>query len=418
MAQAETRPPTRPRDGTAPTWRAELAQFEALLVRARRLRTANFSPDELRELGRLYRRTATRLARLRDRGTDPNAIRYLNALCVQAYAVLNVAPSRAKTPFWTRLPGALARTARAQILAWLLLLGGVYVGASLVHRDPLAAYALVPAGLGYDAARLDRLAQSGAARAEFFARQETSSEQLIAFGGYLFSHNTRVGLLAFAAGILAGIPTILLAVYNGLSLGALSRIFLQPPAQIEYLAWILPHGIPELTAISLCSAGGLVFGRAVAAPGRQTRRIALVEAGESAALLFCAALPFFLAAAVIESGVRESTWGNGPRFAVAGAMAIVVAGFYAATWVATRRRPESARWLFELPAPARVGSAGSPGLGSGPGPAPGPSRAGPDLSPGPSRGPTPTSGSVPGPGPGPAPTSGPEASSNQSPDSP
>ena len=341
---------TRPGERTTPTWRAELERFEILLARARRLRSAKFSTDELRELGRLYRRTSARLARLRGRGTDPEAIRYLNALCVRAYATLNVAPATAETPFWTRLPGTLARTARAQVLAWLLLLGGVYLGASLVHHDPLAAYVLSPAAHGYGADRIDRLLESDAARVEFFAREETSAEQTIAFGGFLFSHNTRVGLLAFASGILAGIPTILLAVYNGLSLGALSCIFLQPPAQIEYLAWILPHGIPELTAISLCNAGGLVLGRAVAAPGRRGRRVALGEAGESAALLFCAAVPLFLAAAVIESAVRESTWGNTPRFAVAGAMAVLVVGFYAATWVATRRRPDAARWLFELPA--------------------------------------------------------------------
>ena len=73
-----------------------------------------------------------------------------------------------------------------------------------------------------------------------------------------------------------------------------------------FLAWILPHGVPELTAINLCSAGGLALGRAVAAPGRRTRSEALRRAGPHALALAVASVPLFLAAAWIESFVREA----------------------------------------------------------------------------------------------------------------
>jgi hypothetical protein len=51
-----------------------------------------------------------------------------------------------------------------------------------------------------------------------------------------------------------------------------------------------PHGIPELTAITLCAAGGLQLGAAVAVPGRHGRSQALT-ATSPALLLFVASLP-------------------------------------------------------------------------------------------------------------------------------
>lgn len=345
--EPRTRSPV-PRPGSL---REETVRFEQLLGRAERLRPGALPFEELRALSRLYRRLTTRLARLREGGEDPEAVRYLNALCVRGYALLAVDPQERRGPLRTRLAQVLARTAWAQALAWLLLGIGVYLGASLVSLDPRAPYALVPPSLGYEATRLDRLLHSETARQEFFAREYTPAALNALFGSSLFAHNTRVGLSALATGIFAGIPTVLLAVYNGLTLGALGRIFLQPPTQVEFLAWILPHGIPELTAICLCVAGGLLFGQAIAAPGRQSRGHSLRLAGEAAVLLFLAAIPLFLLAGVVESFVRQSTLSTAARLGVAGAMGSLLVGIAALTIWATRVRPRQAFWLHELAAP-------------------------------------------------------------------
>src|SRR5437667_34005 len=81
-----------------------------------------------------------------------------------------------------------------------------------------------------------------------------------------------------APGALAGIPTAILQLYNGVMIGALSAVFFRDPLPIGYLAWILPHGVPELLALSLCAAAGLQLGAAVAAPGRGGRGAALRRA--------------------------------------------------------------------------------------------------------------------------------------------
>ena len=59
-------------------------RMEAILDRIERPgKRASF--DEIRELAHLYRLNSARLAILRSRDADPEAVRYLNALCVRAF---------------------------------------------------------------------------------------------------------------------------------------------------------------------------------------------------------------------------------------------------------------------------------------------------------------------------------------------
>ncbi len=304
----------------------ELERLEVLIDRAEKLRARALPFDELRELARLYRSSSARLSRLRDRNADPDAIRHLNGLCVRAYAFLYSAGAseHERRVFRRELPRLARASWRAVAMAWLLLLLGATVGGSITHQDPSALYVLLPAGFGYTPERIDRLWASEDARAAFFERSEQPVGRNVLFGSFLFTHNTKVGLLSFATGILAGVPSTLLQLYNGLMLGAFASLFLQDAMPVAFVAWIAPHAIPELTAITLCCAGGLVLGAAVAAPGRRRRMTALREDAVPALLLVALSIPLFLLAALTESFVRESALGTTPRLAVAGAYFVLL----------------------------------------------------------------------------------------------
>jgi len=327
------------------------ATFEALLDRTERLRPAGLHFDELATLATLYRSHLARLARLRAAGNDQPALRHLNALCVRAHTLLHVEPREAggmRRALLVELPRALGRTWAALVVAWALLGVGIAVGLMLGLTDVTAVHAILPDGMGYGPDGLDRLLGSPNARREFFERHAVTPGHNAVFGSFLFTHNTRVGLLAFASGILAGIPTVLLQLYNGLLLGAFSAIFVRDQHPWLYLAWILPHGIPELTAICLCVAGGLVLGAAVAVPGRRTRARALRESVHSALLLFGGAVPLFLVAALTESFVRESLLGTVARLGVAGAYAAVLGSGFAWVRRCAARLPPDTAWLASL----------------------------------------------------------------------
>lgn len=352
---------------------AEQDRFETLLEQCERLGRRRPRFREVRALAALYRRHSARLGRLRDADADPDAIAHLNALCVRAYRLLYSSKGARPSALlqrrtWTQsLPLALARTGRAQLAAWGLLLCGGFLGLALAADDPIALYAFLPVDMGYGSDVVDQLWSDPEARRDFLAREETGLAENSFFGSYLFANNTRVGLLCFATGILAGIPTALLQLYNGLMLGGFLAVFLQDPWPIEFVAWILPHAIPELTAITMCGAAGLLLGGAVAAPGRRSRRAALRAALEPALASFACSLPLFAIAAGVESFIRESALGTGPRLAVAAALALLL--LRCVLWLrALARRPAPAAagsWLAESHGASRASASdpGAPGSG-------------------------------------------------------
>ncbi len=315
----------------------ELKEFERLLARSESLgKTLPFL--ELRELARLYRLHSARLARWRSEQQDPDRVRHLNALCVRGYSYLYVpAQSGSKTHSRSRfsLTDAFANTWRIQLLALGLLIIGAAVGFTVASRDPTALDALVA---HYPADRLEALSNSDAARAEFLARNEGSVAYNAVFGAQLFVHNTKVGLLSFATGILAAVPTFVLILYNGLMLGGFISIFAGKTHALLFWAWLIPHAIPELLAILLCSSAGLVVGKAVLMPGRDGIAKALPLAAFEALPLVITAVPLFVLAALIESFVRESALSTPSRFGIAATAVFAIVAYTLMVFLLARRR--------------------------------------------------------------------------------
>ncbi|MGH7246717.1 MAG: stage II sporulation protein M, partial [Pseudomonadota bacterium] len=201
-------------------------RMEAILDRIERPGKAG-SFDEIRELAHLYRLNSARLAILRSRNADPEAVRYLNALCVRGFTHLQVTAPQPRRPgrfFVTDFPATLAATARLQMMVAALLVAGAIVGAAMVAGNPAALYVCIP-GWMYPADELQQLASSHAVRLQFLGHQSMGLGIKSIFSAGLFIHNTEVGMMAFATGILAGVPTLLLVFYNGLTLGAFASIF-------------------------------------------------------------------------------------------------------------------------------------------------------------------------------------------------
>ncbi len=324
------------------------ARLDALLDEAERS-GGRLSFGDVRELAHLYRVSSAKLAVLRSRGSDPEAVRYLNALCVRAYTHLQVEPPRREAQvgrfYFARFPATLAATAWLQMLVAIVLLAGALTGATIVAQNPANIYAAIPSAM-YPADDLERLVTSSADREKFLSRATVAFGIKSVFSASLFVHNTGIGFLSFATGILAGVPTIILVLYNGITLGAFAWIFSRDAAWPMFWAWLLPHAIPELLAITLCSSAGLLIAKAVLAPGRRGTAAALREAAAPALELVFASVPLFVVAAAIESFLRQSSLSTAVRFAAA---AIAVASIVSYVWyvhrLAARRSAIDLRWL-------------------------------------------------------------------------
>jgi len=111
--------------------------------------------------------------------------------------------------------------------------------------------------------------------------------------------------MSYIFGILFGIPTALILLYNGVMVGAFLYFFIERGLGSMALTTIFLHGALELSAIVLAGACGLMLGSAALFPGTYGRMYNLrIQAKESLKILF-GITPFIILAALIESFVTR-----------------------------------------------------------------------------------------------------------------
>ena len=76
-----------------------------------------------------------------------------------------------------------------------------------------------------------------------------------------------VGLLCFGLGFALGVPTLILLLYNGLTIGAFLALHVERGLGIEFMGWLSIHGVTEILAVLLCGAAGLVVAEKIVFPG-------------------------------------------------------------------------------------------------------------------------------------------------------
>ncbi len=294
---------------------AEWHELDRLVERALAKGLASLDDRELERLPMLYRGAVASLEVARKTTMDRALLSYLEALATRAYLAI-YASRRAERGVLLRFfvrtfPRRVRAMAREVGLSALLLGLGCVVAFVLVRVDPSWYFAFVSADLAGD--RIPG-ATTESLRAALYT-QET--EGLDLFASFLFTHNTGIGLMAFALGFAAGVPTALLVFTNGLMLGAFLALYAHHGLLPNLLGWLLPHGIPELLAVILCGAAGFHIARALIAPGERTTRDALVAAGRRASTVVTGCVLLFAVAGIVEGVFRQVVTDDAVRAALA-----------------------------------------------------------------------------------------------------
>ncbi|MEI9849809.1 MAG: stage II sporulation protein M [Sphingomonas sp.] len=203
---------------------------------------------------------------------------------------------------------------RETLVAVLITIVGGVAAYLLVRGDPSWFYAIVP----------DDLAQGrgpGASAPELRAAIEGTGAD-IGFATQLFIHNSQVALMCFALGFAFGVPTVLMLLYNGCTLGGFIAVYAAKGMGWEFVAWVSIHGTTELFAIALAGAAGLRIGMATAFPGDRTRFASAVRAGRTAALVMLGAV-FMLGLAGLIEGIGRQLVQHAPLRAAIGGGALL-----------------------------------------------------------------------------------------------
>jgi uncharacterized membrane protein SpoIIM required for sporulation len=322
------------RKGREEGWR----ELETLVGHVERRGARLLSLYELQRLPILYRAALSSLSVARTIALDRNLLLYLENLALRAFLVVygpRISPLQGmRTFFRLDLPAAV-RSARWHIvIATLALLVGVAAGFLLTLQDESWFSSFVPSGMaggrGPASTRADLLDKV------IFAPPPSALEAFGIFANVLFSHNTLVGLMTFGLGLAAGVPTIMLNVYQGLVLGAFLGLHYNRDLTLDFLGWISIHGTTELGALVLLAAGGLLIADKILFPGRYGRVESLALHGRQAAQIAAGAVLMLFVAAILEGGFRQLVASTPARFAIGGGMAALWIAYFS---LCGRRRP-------------------------------------------------------------------------------
>lgn len=334
-AEAKQAGPRGPHDLKSTSFRREREpgwrRLEALLEKARAGGLARLETSELLSLPILYRASLSSLSVARSISLDQNLVRYLEGLAGRAYLLVYGGRANAAAAIGRflrhTLPGALRAAGGYIALSAFVLALGVVVGYVLTLGNADWYYSFVSERM---ADGRGPGAETDSLRAVLFFDGRDTKERLSAFASFLFSHNARIGMLAFALGFAFGAPTIILLLVNGLALGAFAALYAGRGLAYEFWGWLLIHGATELTAVVLCGAGGLMLGAAVVFPGEHTRLVNLGRAGRRAAVIVIGAVIMFFCAALLEGFGRQLILHTPTRYMIAAATML---GW---VWYATR----------------------------------------------------------------------------------
>ena len=274
---------------------------------------------EVNELPLLYRNAVSSLSVARAIVIDRGLLRYLENLALRAYLVVygpRVSISTVMVDFLRRgFPQAVRSMRRHILIIFVLMLVGIVSGYLLVDADIDNFNLIIPEDLA--GGRGPSSTTQELIETELFAPWPGFIDTFIAFASFLFKHNTVVGIMCFCLGFALGLPTVILAIYNGLILGAFVALHAKHGLTIDCIGWLSIHGVTELLAIILCAAAGLVLAEKILFPDRMSRLESLALHGKRAASVAAGSVMLFFIAGILEGGFRQLINNTPGRYIVA-----------------------------------------------------------------------------------------------------
>ena len=286
-------------------------RLEQLLEMLDRMTMRRLHREEVRELGRIYRRTASDLAIARAESRDPRLVNYLNSLVIRAHGRIyraNAQGGRRLGTFFARdFPRTFRRTWRYTATAFGVFLLFTAVAFFGTRYDPdFSEFAGIPAS--WRARNTDQ-------KRRWWER--INRENQVESAGIL-TNNIRVTFYAFALGAMLGLGTLYVMALNGAMFGSIVALTYQAGYGNDLLTFVAGHGVIELTCIFIAGGAGLLIGTALVMPRDLTRADALKSRGMEAVRLIVGCIPLLVIAGIIVGFISPAPINPLIKFTVAG----------------------------------------------------------------------------------------------------
>ncbi len=276
-------------------------RLTALLVQVENQGLKGLDLPGARDLARLYRRACADLLIAREELMDAALADYLDALVARAYShVYAERPQHVRRAWnfvWNEFPALVRKEKRLVGLSAALFLLGALLGGFVVATDESALAVVVP-DMHLDQTPSERVEVESLTGAHDMGRSAV-------FSSFLFTHNIQVTFLVFALGITFGLGTACVLFWNGIPIGALAAQYYQSGEALFFWAWILPHGVVEISVVLIAGAAGFVVARGLWRPGDVSRPVALANEARTAVLLILGGMPMLVVAGLVEGTISQ-----------------------------------------------------------------------------------------------------------------
>lgn len=296
------------------SWR----RLENLLDDAQGLhRLSSLSRNQVRELGRSYRRTAADLAIARVESQDQRLCGYLNNLVIRAHGLVYQAETQGLQRIWLfyrdEFPMIFRQTARYTFVVFLMFVViSLFAFVSTWQNDDFAEFAYLNSQAVQDIK-------------DGHKWWETLNEGAPIGTSIIIVNNISVAFRTFALSIFPVFGTFQALLPTSLQFGAVNALAVKYGMKLKLWSFVAGHGILEFVAIFIAGGAGLLLGLSVLIPGDRTRREALVYSGSLAIKLLAGCIPILLTAGFIEGFLSPTALPYGYKMGVSAISAISLA---------------------------------------------------------------------------------------------
>ena len=307
-------------------------RLEDLLDLLDRASLRKLGREEVRELGRIYRRTASDLAIARAESRDPRLVNYLNSLVIRAHGRIYRADAqggkRIRNFFARELPRTFRRTWR-------------YTALSFSIFTIFAAFSFCATKLDPEFSEL--VGVNPAMREVYIETKTHWWEQLNEEGNqigaaFIMQNNIRVTIMTFAFGAMLGLGTIYFLAYNGANIASVLALTYQAGFGNDLVTFMVGHGVVELSCIFIAGGAGLLIGSAMVMPGDLSRADAMKTRGMEAVRLMIGVALLLVLAAIIEGFISPAPIRPSIKYSIG---AITGVALYSYLLFAGREEPTS-----------------------------------------------------------------------------
>lgn len=235
---------------------------------------------------------------------------YLNQLTQSVFGQLYRKTSSQKNQiitFWkTDLPLSLYYGRKALLFSLILFLLSFAIGVVSSVYDPDFASSILSSGY---------IEETEKNIAENDPMAIYKDEYAIEMFFRIAVNNLGIAFRTFLSGLILGVGTVGVLVYNGVMVGVFQYFFIERGLFVDSALTIWMHGTFEISAIVIAGGAGLMLGRALVFPGTFTRLQSLRIASRSGIRVILLVGVMLFVAAIIETFVtRYTSIGDAIRF--------------------------------------------------------------------------------------------------------